>query len=120
MSVEASNVVCKHIEAVETYLVDLGPMLASSETVAAVVSVTSDDPALVISNAAVIGSNTETTDSDGDLVTIEANTGVRFDLSGGTLKSDSDFDAIVTVVFKKSSGNTDAIDCRLRVRGRDV
>lgn len=120
MSVRSRNTICKHIEASDTFYVDLGPLLEASETVSSVSGVTSDDAALTIANAAVISSNTTVRDEYGDSLTIEANTGVQFDLSVGTVTTDSDAAALVTVVFVKSTGGIDAVDCQLNVRGRDV
>jgi ABC-type Fe3+-hydroxamate transport system substrate-binding protein len=119
MSEQAKNVVVKHVETSDQFYVDLSPLLESGETVASVTSVTcAGDSALTITSAAVIASPVTVRDYQGKSVTIAANTGVQFNLAGGTVTSDDAAQVLVTVVFTKSTGKTDAVDCPINVRGQ--
>jgi len=115
--VQSRNRVCKHIEASDVFYVDLGPILEASETVSSITSVTPADSNLTASSAAVLTSETIVKDEYGATLTIEANTGVSFNLAGGTT---GDGGTVITVVFVKSTGKTDAIDCIVDVEGTDV
>ena len=115
--IEARNVVCKHVEASDTYYVDLGPILVGSEIISSVTSVTAADAALTVTADAVLTSQTVVTDEYGQSLTIEADTGISFALAGGTENNGT---SIITVVFVKDSGKTDAIDLVIDVLGTDV
>ena len=120
--VQSINLVCKHIEANDTYYVDLEPMLGTGETVSSITSVTCSDAALTAGSGSVLGSATVVTKTTRDeqgnstsvTYTIAANKGCSFTLSGGSSGSGC---STVTVVFVKSTGKTDAIDCLLEVHG---
>ena len=73
----------------KTYYVDLGEAI-KGRTITGVTSITSTDVALVISSAAVLTADTSDYDQFGNAVTIEANTGISFVLSGGTAGSEDD------------------------------
>lgn len=123
--VQSQNVVCKHVEASDTYYLDLTPLLGTGETVSSVTSVTPSDSTVTDASAAVLSAQTTITsyerDADGNTTTrtyiIAANKGVLFTLSGGTPGGGC---VTVTVVFLKSSGKTDAVDCLLEIEGVDV
>lgn len=115
--VESRNRVCKHIEASDTYYVDLGPMMEASETVSSVTGVTPEDSNLTAANSAVLTSQTTVLDEYGQSLTIEANTGISFTLAGGTTGNGC---SLITVVFVKDTGKTDAIDLHIEVLGVDV
>ena len=53
----AKNTVCKHIQANDTYYVDLGPLLSSTETVSSATLATTDS-AMTLGSATVLSSNT--------------------------------------------------------------
>jgi len=73
----------------KTYYVDLGEAI-KGRTITGVTSVTSPDASLTISGATVLSADTSDYDQFGNAVTIEANTGISFTLSGGTAGSDDD------------------------------
>lgn len=115
--VEARNVVCKHIEASDTYYVDFGPILEASETISSITTVTAADSALTVTAETVLSQNTSVNDEYGQAITIEANTGISFALSGGTANNGV---SVITVKIAKSTGKTDAIDLLIDVLGTDV
>lgn len=123
--VQSINVVCKHVEASDTYYVDLAPMLGTGETVSSVTSVTTSDATVTAGTGSVLGTATTVTSVSRDLqgntttstYVIAANKGVSFTLSGGASGAGC---GVVTVVFVKSTGKTDAIDCLLEVHGTEV
>lgn len=120
--VQSQNVVCKHVEASDTYYVDLAPMLGTGETVSSVTSVSCADATLTAASEAVLSNATTITttarDDQGGTTTtnyvIAANKGVSFTLSGGSTGAGC---STVTVVFVKSTGKTDAVDCLIEVHG---
>lgn len=123
--VQTINTICKHVEASDTYYVDLEPLLGTSETVSSVTSVTPVDSTLTAASAGVLSSQTTVTnysrDLDGNTTTttyvIAANKGVSFTLSGGATGAGC---SVITVIFVKSSGKTDAVDCLIEIEGVDV
>ena len=123
--VQTINTICKHVEANDTYYVDLAPLLGTSETVSSVTSVTPADSNLTAASAAVLTggyTHTKTTrDSDGNTTTvtytIAANKGISFTLTGGTTGAGC---SVITTVFVKSTGKTDAVDCLIEIEGTDV
>ena len=123
--VQSQNIVCKHVEASDTYYVDLAPMLGTSETVSSVTSVTCADASLTAGSEAILTASTTITttarDSDGNTTTgtyvIAANKGASFTLAGGSTGAGC---STVTVVFTKSTGKTDAVDCLIEVHGVSV
>jgi len=115
--VEARNVVCKHIEASDTYYVDFGPILEASETISSITSVTAADSALTVAAESVLDENTSVNDEYGQAITIEANTGISFTLTAGTANNGV---SVITAVVVKSTGKTDAIDLLVDVLGTDV
>ena len=123
--VESINCLCKHVEASDTYYVDLEPLLGAGETVSSVTSVTCSDSNVTDASNAVIATQTTITsyerDEAGNTTTrtyvIAANKGVSFTLSGGTPGGGR---KTVTVVFVKSTGKTDAVDCLIEIEGVDV
>ena len=123
--VQSINVVCKHVESSDTYYVDLAPMLGTCETVSSITSVTPTDANLTAASPTVLTSATTLTqtarDEQGSTTTvtyvIAANKGCSFTLSGGSTGAGC---SIVTVKFVKSTGKTDAVDCKIEVHGVDV
>ena len=123
--VRSINVICKHVEASDTYYVDLEPLLGTGETVSSITSVTPSDATLTAAASAVISVATTVTqvsrDTAGNTTTstyvIAANKGASFTLAGGTVGRGV---GTVTVKFLKSSGKTDAVDCLVHVRGVDL
>ena len=92
----------------KTYYVDLGEAI-KGRTITGVTSITSPDAALTIASAAVLSVDTADYDQYGNSITIEANTGVSFTLSGGTSGSD-DAEATTTlrITFTTSAGTEQA------------
>lgn len=123
--VKSINVICKHVESNDTYYVDLAPRLGTGETVSSITSVTPSDAAMSAGSAAVLGTATTITttsrDEQGNTATstyvIAANKGASFTLSGGSSGAGC---GTVTVVFARSTGKTDAVDCLVEVHGVDV
>ena len=123
--VESINVICKHVESNDTYFVDLAPRLGTGETVSSITSVTPSDVAMTVGSPAVLTSATTVTttvrDEAGNTTTgtyvIAANKGASFTLSGGSTGAGC---SVVTVKFVKSTGKSDAVDCRVEVHGVDV
>lgn len=119
------NTICKHVESNDTYYVDLAPVLGYGETVSSVASVTPTDATMTAASSAVLTNATTVTrtsrDEDGNTTTtsyvIAANKGVSFTLSGGRSGAGC---SVVTVKFVKSTGKTDAVDCKVEVHGEDV
>lgn len=115
----------KHIEANDTYYIDLAPKLGTSETVSSVTSITCSDAALTAANAAVLTVATTITtterDSDGNTTTktyiIAANKGISFTLTGGTVGNGC---STITVKFAKSTGKADAEEVHILIHGVDV
>lgn len=115
----------KHIEASDTYYVDLAPKLGTSETVSSITSITCSDAALTAANGTVLTAATTITtterDSDGNTTTktyvIAANKGISFTLSGGTVGNGC---STITVKFVKSTGKSDAEDLHILIHGVDV
>lgn len=115
----------KHIEASDTYYVDLAPKLGTNETVSSITSITCSDAALTVANSAVLTVATTITtterDADGNTTTksyiIAANKGISFTLAGGTVGNGC---STITVKFVKSTGKTDAEDLHILVHGVDV
>lgn len=123
--VETVNVICKHVEASDTYYLDLQPALAGAETVSSITLVTPSDINLTAASEAVLGAETTITtttrDEQGNTTStsyvIAANKGCSFTLSGGSAGAGC---SRVTVVFLKSTGKTGAVDCLVEVHGVDV
>jgi hypothetical protein len=123
--VQTINCLCKHVESNDTYYVDLEPVLGTGETVSSITSLTCSDSAMTAASGTVLGSATTITrysrDESGNTTTntyvIAANKGVSFTLTGGTSGAGG---SIVTVKFAKSTGKSDAVDCRVEVHGEDV
>jgi hypothetical protein len=92
----------------KTYYVDLGEAI-KGRTITGVTSVTSADGALSISAAAVLSADTSDYDQYGNAVTIEANTGISFTLSGGTAGSDDDEQTTtLRITFTTAAGTEQA------------
>ena len=115
----------KHIEASDTYYVDLAPKLGTNETVSSITSITCSDAALTAANASVltVATTITTTERDGDGNTttktyiIAASKGISFTLTGGTVGNGC---SAITVKFVKSTGKTDAEDLHILIHGVDV
>lgn len=112
--VHAINTVCKHRLANELFYVDIGPRLSSTETVVSA-TVTSGDEQLTIGTLAVLTSPTTVINHENESITIEADTGISVNLSGGTIG-----EQMLEVVFVKDTGSTDAVDCKLTIPGHSI
>lgn len=123
--VQSINVICKHVESNDTYYVDLAPRLGTNETVSSITSVTPSDTNMTAASATVLSQSTTITqtarDEEGNTTTvtyvIAANKGASFTLTGGSTGAGC---SVVTVKFVKSTGKSDAVDCRVEVHGVDV
>jgi len=123
--VQSINTVCKHVESNDVYYVDLQPRLGTGETVTSITSVTCADANLTAASAAVLTSQTTVTSYERDVAgntttttyVIAANSGASFTLTGGSTGAGC---SVVTVLFVKSSGKADAVDCLVEVHGVDV
>jgi hypothetical protein len=123
--VQSINVICKHVESNDTYYVDLAPRLGTGETVSSITSVTPSDANMTAGSATVLSQTTTimqtARDEEGNTTTttyvIAANKGASFTLTGGSTGAGC---SVVTVKFVKSTGKTDAVDCRVEVHGVDV
>lgn len=99
----------------KTYYVDLGNAIRG-RTITGVTSVASDDSALSFASAAVISVDTTEYDQYGNAITIEANTGVQFTMSGGTAgDADDEYTATLTITFTTSAGTEVNKDVRVKV-----
>ncbi len=96
----------------KTYYVDAGEQI-KGRTITGVTSITSDDGSLTVGSLAILTSDTSDYDGDGNAITIEANTGMSFVMSGGTAGSGfEDYTATLTILFTTSAGTEEA---RVRV-----
>lgn len=92
----------------KTYYVDLGEAI-KGRTITGVTSVTSPDAALAIASAAILTADTSDYDQYGNAVTIEANTGISFQLSNGTAGSDdAESTTTLRITFTTSAGTEQA------------
>ena len=95
------------------YYLDLGEYI-KGRTVTGITSVTSDDALLTISSAAIISVDTDDYDQQGNAITIEANTGIRFTMAAGTAGTEyEEYTATVTALVVTSAGIE---ECRVRVK----
>ena len=98
----------------KTYYFDLGEAI-KGRTITAVGSVTSDDALLIISSAAVISADTDDYDQFGNAITIEANTGIQWNMADGTAgTADDEYTATLTFTFSTSAG-TEQAEIRVKV-----
>ncbi len=96
-----------------TYYVDAGEQI-KGRTISGVTSITSDDGAMTVGSLAILSTDTSDFDADGNTLTIEANTGMSFGMSGGTAGGGyEDYTATLTILFTTSAGTEEA---RVRVR----
>ena len=112
--VQAINTVCKHRLTNDLFYVDIGPRLTATETVTSA-TVTSGDEQLTIGTPTVLTSPTVVPSQDNELVTIEADTGISVNLSGGTIG-----EQMLEVGFVKDTGAVDAVDCKLVIPGHRI
>ena len=92
----------------KTYYVDLGEAI-KGRTITGITSVTSTDGALAISSATVLTVDTSDYDQFGNALTIEANTGISFVLTGGTAGSEDDETTTsLCITFTTSAGTEQA------------
>ena len=92
----------------KAYYVDLGEAI-KGRTITGVTSITSPDAALAIASAAVLTVDTSDYDQYGNAVTIEANTGISFQLSNGTAGSDdAESTTTLRITFTTSAGTEQA------------
>lgn len=97
----------------KTYYVDLGEAI-KGRTVTSITTITADDTLLTIGSAAILSADTSDYDQQGNAVTIEANTGVSFLMSGGSPGDEEDeYTATIVVKFVTSAGTEQA---RVRVK----
>ena len=123
--VQTINMMSKHINSSLTYYANLLPMLSGSETVSSITSITPEDGALTVVSSSVLSASTTVTETSVDdngtettvTKTIAANKGISLKLSGGTTGAGC---KVITVVFMKSTGETDSVDLLITVKGVDV
>lgn len=83
-------------------------------TITGVTSITSDDSTITVGSLAILSSATDDYDQWGNAVTIPANQGVSFAMSGGSVGQDwQKYTATVTILFTTSAGTEEA---RVRVK----
>jgi hypothetical protein len=93
----------------KTYYCDLGEAI-KGRTVTGVTSIVSDDALLTLSGLAVISVDTSDYDQFGNPITIEANTGVSWTMSGGTAGSEDDeWTATIRITFTTAAGTEQAV-----------
>jgi hypothetical protein len=97
----------------KVYYVDMGEAI-KGRTIVSVTSVTSPDASLSVTSAAVLTTDTSDYDQFGNAVTIEANTGISLNLSGGTSgNEDDEYTTTLRITFTTSAGTEQA---RVRVK----
>lgn len=92
------------------YLCDIGPSI-QGRTISSITSmVCEDDPLLIISNSSVLTVDTDDFDGCGNPITIEANTGIQYKLTGGTAATDMrvEYTARIVVTFVTGIGTEQA------------
>jgi len=95
------------------YYLDLGEWI-KGRTVTSITSVTADDSALVFASTAILTADTSDYDQEGNAVTIEANTGIKWTMSGGTAGVEiDDYTATITATIVTAAGTE---ICPIRVR----
>ena len=88
----------------KVYYLDLGEW-SKGRAITAVVSITSDDASLTLASLAILTVDTSDYDRDGNAITIEANTGVQWTMSGGTAGVETDeYTATVTITYTTAAG----------------
>jgi len=112
-----SDILLHYVDESKTYYADLGEAI-KGRTISALTSIASDDSALTISSGAIISSDTADYDQHGNAITIEANTGVSWSMTGGTAgSSEAEYTATITITFTTSAGTEQAA---VRVRVLDI
>ncbi len=95
------------------YYCDLGEAI-KGRTITSVTSITPSDSALTIASVAVLTADTDDYDQQGNAITIEANTGVRWTMSGGDAGAETDeYTSTLVILFATSAGTEQA---RVRVK----
>ncbi len=95
------------------YYYDLGEAI-KGRTITAVTSISADDALLTISNESIISVETSDYDQFGNALTIEANTGIKWNMANGTAGVEDDsYTATLTFTFTTSAGTEQAV---LRVK----
>ena len=113
----SSDVLLHYTGESKTYYADLGEAI-KGRTITALSSIASADAALTISGAAVITSDTSDYDQHGNAITIEANTGISWSMTGGTAgSSEAEYTATITITFVTSAGTEQAA---VRVKVLDI
>ena len=113
----SSDVLLHYTGESKTYYADLGEAI-KGRTITGLASVASDDAGLTISSAAIITSDTADYDQHGNAITIEANTGISWSMTGGTAgSSEAEYTATITITFATSAGTEQAA---VRVKVLDI
>jgi len=108
-----SQVLTHYTTESKVYYADLGEAIRG-RTITGVSGIASDDAALTLSGLTVVSSDTAEYDQYGNPITIEANTGVYWTMSGGTAgDDDDDYTAWLRITFTTSAGTEVA---RLKVQ----
>lgn len=95
------------------YYYDLGEAI-KGRTITGVTSVTADDALLTIASSSAISTETSDYDQQGNAITIEANTGIKWTMGAGTAgDEDDEYTATLTFTFTTSAGTEQA---QLRVK----
>jgi hypothetical protein len=93
----------------KVYYCDLGEAIRG-RTITGLTSVLSADAGLTISNAAILAADTSDYDQHGNAITIEAATGVRWTMAGGTAGSGAtESTTTLTITFTTSAGTEQAV-----------
>jgi len=105
----SSDVLLHYTGESKTYYADLGEAI-KGRTITGLTSVASDDAGLTISSAAIITSDTADYDQHGNAITIEANTGVSWSMTGGTAgNAAAESTTTLTITFSTAAGTEQAV-----------
>lgn len=90
------------------YYYDLGEAI-KGRTITAVSGITANDALLTMTSIAAISTDTSDYDQQGNALTIEANTGIKWTMSDGTAGiEDDEYTATLTFTFTTSAGTEQA------------
>jgi hypothetical protein len=90
------------------YYYDLGEAI-KGRTITVVSGITADDALLTLSTISIISTETSDYDQQGNALTIEANTGIKWTMGAGTAGiEDDEYTATLTFTFTTSAGTEQA------------
>ncbi len=103
-----SDVLLHYTGESKVYYCDLGEAIRG-RTITGLTSIVSSDAGLTISSTAILTTDTSDFDQHGNAITIEASTGVRWTMTGGTPGTGAtDSTATLTITFMTSAGTEQA------------